>query len=60
MVGQGSGVEIDELGDTVVEGVVTRCFGIEPHVMAPGFEFVGAQDAPDRLGRNGRHTALVN
>ena len=60
MCAQGSRIELDELCNTGIEGVVTWLFRVEPHVIAPGLEFMGGQNTPDGLGRNGLNDTLFN
>ena len=44
-------VEVDELGDGGIKSLVPWCLGIEPEMMAPGFEVMADQNPPD--GRRG-------
>jgi hypothetical protein len=60
VLAQRAGIELDELGYTAIENLIARPVRIEPHVMAPGFELVGGQNAPDGLRRNGCNTALLH
>jgi len=44
-------VEVDELGDGGIKSLVPWFLGIEPEMMAPGFEVMADQNPPD--GRRG-------
>src|SRR5919197_2195685 len=55
---QWTGIEVDELGYGGIEGGVPRLLGIEPHMMAPGFELMRRQNPADGGCRDGRHHAL--
>src|SRR5438034_5290684 len=51
-------VEVDQFGDGGIEGGVPRLLGIEPHMMAPGFELMCGQNPAYGGHRNVGHYAL--
>lgn len=60
MRAQGSRIELDELCNTGIEGVVAWLFRVEPQVVAPGLELMGGEDTSDGLGRNRLNHTLFN
>jgi hypothetical protein len=49
---EGTGVEVNELGDGGIKGGVPRVFGVEPQMMTPGLQLMRGQNPPHRRGRD--------
>ena len=50
-----TGVEIDQVGDRGIKGVIAWVLGIQPEMMAPGFQVMRGQDPAAGRGRDVGH-----
>lgn len=57
---KGPGIQVDDVCNTRIEGVVPWVFGGEPHVVAPGLELMMEEDATNGLIGDALHDSLFN
>src|SRR5918996_4338210 len=55
---EGTGVEVNQVGDGGIEGSVPRVFGVQPQMMTPGLQLMRGQNPPHRRGRDVLHDPL--
>jgi hypothetical protein len=49
---EGTGIEVNQLGDGGREGGVARVLGVQPQMLAPGLQLMGGQNPAHRGGRD--------
>lgn len=55
---EGTGIEVNQLGDGGIEGSIPWVLGVQPQMLAPGLQLMGGQNPPHRGGRDILHDPL--